>query len=157
MNKSFTHAFLQSSVLLGTLSKFCTWVLANIWVASGAETMAKAFQELCCDGDLDAVMRAALQRGVDLNGKDQNGRTGLMLSLMENQKEVASYLLDQENIDINIVSDWGETALHWVAWRDNRGIAHICYISYSLKSPILLQILQPKFLFQPTLTINCLG
>ena len=92
--------------------------------------MAKAFQELCCDGNLEAVMWAALQRGVDLNSKDHNGRTGLMLALMENQKEVASFLLEQESVDINVVSDWGETALHWVAWRDNRSIAHICYLHH---------------------------
>ena len=92
--------------------------------------MAKEFQELCCDGNLEAVMHAAFKRGVYVNGKDQNGRTGLMLALMENQKKVASFLLGQDSVDINVVSDWGETALHWVAWRDNRSIAHICYLHH---------------------------
>ena len=120
-----------------------SWYLQIFGVTSGAQTMAKVFQELCCDGDLKAVMQAALQRGVDLNGKDQNGRTGLMLALIENQKEVAGFLLEQESVDINVVSDWGDTALHWVAWKDNRSIAHICYIS--VKNRILLQYLQSKF------------
>ena len=91
----------------------------------GSQAMAKAFRESCCSGDLEAVMRVSLQREVDLNDKDQIGRTGLMLALLENQKEVASFLLEQESIDINVVGDWGDTALHWVAWRDNRCIAHI--------------------------------
>ena len=91
--------------------------------------MAKAFRESCCSGDLDAVRRVVLQREVDLNSKDQIGRTGLMLALLENQKEVASFLLDEDTIDINIVGDWGDTALHWVAWRDNSCITHICYLT----------------------------
>ena len=92
------------------------------------QSMAKEFRESCCSGDLEAVMRDVLQRKVDPNGKDQIGRTGLMLALLENQKEVASFLLEQDSIDINVVGDWGDTALHWVAWRDNRRIAHICYV-----------------------------
>ena len=98
--------------------------------------MAKAFRESCCSGDLEAVMRDVLQRKVDLNGKDQIGRTGLMVALLENQKEVASFLLEQDSIDINVVGDWGDTALHWVAWRDNSCIARICYIHH-LKWPFL--------------------
>ena len=92
--------------------------------------MTKAFTESCCSGDLEAVMRDVLQRKVDLNGKDQIGRTGLMVALLENQKEVASFLLEQDSIDINVVGDWGDTALHWVAWRDNSCIARICYIHH---------------------------
>ena len=106
----------------------------------GSQTMAKAFRESCCSGDLEAVMRVSLQREVDLNDKDQIGRTGLMLALLENQKGVASFLLEQESIDINVVGDWGDTALHWVAWRDNRCIAHICYLLL-LDPPAALKVL----------------
>ena len=45
--------------------------------------MAKAFRDSCCSGDLEAVMRISLQREVDLNDRDQIGRTGLMLALLE--------------------------------------------------------------------------
>ena len=75
-------------------------------------------------------MLAAFRGVVDWNAKDQNGRTGLMLALLENQKEVARFLMEQDSVDINIIGVFGDTALHWVAWRDNRSTGHNCYLRH---------------------------
>ena len=84
--------------------------------------MAAGFVELCLDGDFEEV-RAALQSGVDVNSMDghgwMDGLTGLMGSLANGHTEVASLLLEQEGIDINIISDYrNETALHFAAQDD---------------------------------------
>ena len=79
--------------------------------------MAKKFVELCRDGDLEGV-QAALQSGVDVNSRDEDGQTGLMVSVLMGHTGVASLLLEQEGIDINICDDGDQTALHFAAMDD---------------------------------------
>ena len=86
--------------------------------------MAAKLIRLCYEGDLEGV-RAALQSGVDVNSKDEGGQTGLLRSLMAwrfvvKQKPiaVASLLLEQEDIDVNISDDFDQTALHFAAMLD---------------------------------------
>ena len=79
--------------------------------------MAAEFVELCSDGDLKGV-QAALQSGVDVNSTNGEGQTGLMMSLENKHTEVASLLLEQEGIDINISDYNNKTALHFAAMYD---------------------------------------
>ena len=61
--------------------------------------------ELCKKGDLEEV-KAALQRGVDVNTKDEDGWTGLILAVKNNHNSVAALLLKTPNIDVNLqISD----------------------------------------------------
>ena len=75
-------------------------------------TLAQQFVDLCCVGDLEDV-RAAVQNGVDVNMKAEDGRTGLITALMYKQSEVASFLLGTDGVDVDVVPRG--TALHEAA------------------------------------------
>merc|ERR1711971_841227 len=66
---------------------------------------------LCYKGNLEGV-RAALQRGVDVNEKDKDGWTGLMGALHYNHNSVVALLLNTPNIDVNWKSDLTTYAMH---------------------------------------------
>jgi len=68
--------------------------------------------ELCKEGDLEEV-KVALQRGVDVNTKDEHGWTGLMWAVRESHNSVVNLLLKTPNVDVNLKSDKrGNCALH---------------------------------------------
>ena len=79
--------------------------------------MAAEFVKMCHRGDLEGV-RAALQSGVDVNSKGEDGYTGLMKALWNSHTAVTSLLMEQEGLDIDIVADYGQTALHFAAMLD---------------------------------------
>ena len=66
-------------------------------------------------------MQAALQSGVDVNSRGPDGEmTALMYAVRRSRRRsVVSLLLEQEDIDVNIETREGETALHFAA-RDDR-------------------------------------
>ena len=70
----------------------------------------------CSEGDLEGV-RVALQSGVDVNSRDALGYTGLMRALWKRHTAVASLLLEQEGIDVDINCN-GQTALNLAAKSD---------------------------------------
>ena len=72
--------------------------------------------KMCSDGDLEGV-RDALQRGVDVNSRDAHGGTGLRRALWNSHTAVASLLLEQEGIDVDINCN-GQTALNLAAKSD---------------------------------------
>ena len=76
--------------------------------------MADQFGRLCRNGNLEGV-QAALHSGVDVNTTDVAGLPGLFYAVECNHTAVARILLAQEGIDVNLVNDWGSTALHWAA------------------------------------------
>ena len=57
--------------------------------------------DLCKDGDLEGV-KAALQRGADVNTKDGDGFTGLIRAVRNNHNSVVELLLKTPNIDVNL-------------------------------------------------------
>ena len=75
--------------------------------------------QLCRHGDLEGV-KAALQRGIDVNTKGEYGAygeyglqwTGLMWAVTENHNSVVELLLKTPNIDVNQKDDEGCCALH---------------------------------------------
>ena len=81
---------------------------------------ANQFVRLCGGGDLEAV-RDAVQSGADVNGQDTGrGYTGLMEALVRGHTAVATFLLQQENLDVDITnfSGSGWSALHWASTHD---------------------------------------
>jgi len=68
--------------------------------------------KLCKYGVLEGV-KAALQRGDDVNTKDEYGQTGLMKAVIYTQyNSVVDLLLNTPNIDVNQKDNKGRCALH---------------------------------------------
>jgi len=67
--------------------------------------------------------------GIDINARTTQGNSPLILSLMNNDQEWAKrfseLLLENENIDINLPNNKGETALHWAAQKNNNEIVYL--------------------------------
>ena len=76
--------------------------------------MADQFVYLCRDGNVEGVKKA-LQRGFDVNSKGEFGLTGLMVALYRKHTSIAILLLEQEDIDVNIVNERKQSALHFAA------------------------------------------
>ena len=75
------------------------FVISPVEVAGDDTTMSLI--ELCRCGDLEGV-KAALQRGANVNGKDEDGLTGLMWAVRNNHNSVVALLLNTPNIDVNL-------------------------------------------------------
>merc|ERR1711953_510545 len=84
---------------------------------AGSEAIMSLIQS-CKDGDLEGV-KAALQRGDDVNTKDEDGWTGLMFAVSRNHNSVAALLLKKPNIDVNLKSESGFCALHCAVFSQN--------------------------------------
>jgi len=67
--------------------------------------------EFCMKGDLEEV-KDALKRCVNINTKGEKGWTGLMWAVRNSHNSVVELLLKTPNIDVNIVNNYGHTALH---------------------------------------------
>jgi len=74
--------------------------------------------EFCKKGDLEWV-KAALQRGADVNKRGKKGWTGLMWAVMNNHNSVVELLVKTPNIDVNLKNDKGYCALHLAVWKKN--------------------------------------
>ena len=74
--------------------------------------------ELCQLGWL-AEVREALERGEDVNSKDNFNETGLMSAVVENHNSIVRLLLEQPTTDLNCTNLDGYTALHEAADYDN--------------------------------------
>jgi len=66
--------------------------------------------QFCKDGDLERV-KAALQRGEDVNTKGEYGSTGLMQAVSWKHNSVVALLLNTPNIDVNLKDNTGRCAL----------------------------------------------
>ena len=64
------------------------------------DLLPKLYLHSCKNGNADCVA-TTLRAGVDLNTKDSEGFTGLMLALLQNRNKVIGLLLEKEEIDIN--------------------------------------------------------
>ena len=75
-------------------------------------------RELCGEGKI-AEVRAALARGEDVNSKDSDGQTALMIAVWFKHNSIVKLLLDQPAVDVNVKDKWGQTALHDAASANN--------------------------------------
>ena len=73
--------------------------------------MAPCWQ-LCAAGDLEGV-RAAIARGEDVNGGDDQNVTGLMWAVCRGHYFVVEVLLQQPSLDMNSINGHGTTAVFY--------------------------------------------
>jgi len=78
------------------------------------------FGRLCQIGNLKGV-EDAIKIGADVNTLDLFGWTGLMMALHHNHPAVATMLVQNPAVDVNIASDNGDCALHIAAMDDEMG------------------------------------
>ena len=69
------------------------------------------------------IVEILLDRGIDINSKDDDGSTALDDAAREGHMNVVEILLDR-GIDINSKNNHGSTALHWAA-RYGLSLIHI--------------------------------
>jgi ankyrin repeat protein len=74
------------------------------------EISANDFVRLCADGTLQEV-KDAIKNGVDVNAKDDYGRTALMAAARFNENPEVISLLLKKGADINAQDNDGDTAL----------------------------------------------
>ena len=60
-----------------------------------------------------------LWRGEDVNGKDDDGQTGLMWAVLNEDNSTVKLLLEQPTVDLNCTDIGGDTALHYATQYDN--------------------------------------
>ena len=60
-------------------------------------------------------VKAALQRGDDVNTKDEHGDTGLIWASVWNHNSVIALFLSTPNIDVNLKNNQGRCPLHFAA------------------------------------------
>ena len=74
--------------------------------------------KLCKEGDLEGV-KAALQRGADVNTRDNKGQSALHGAVRSSCIDALELLLSHTNIDVNIVGNDGESAVHHAVDKNN--------------------------------------
>ena len=103
-------------------------VRVKIYQRGDASEAIMSLIGFCKKGDLEGV-KGALQSGVDVNTKSENGETGLMWAVDENHNSVVELLLNTPNIDVNLKSVWGSCALHdAVRCNNNEGLKQLLKI-----------------------------
>ena len=65
-----------------------------------------------------------IEKGLDINAVSENGMTPLMQSLDYNCNDVACFLIDQENVDLNAINAYGFAAIHYAA--RNEDVKTLC-------------------------------
>ncbi len=90
--------------------------LALLWSAgpaAGTAPLDEQLMEAAKGGDL-ALAKALLDKGVDVNAKDDHGTTALMAASGQGHVEAAQLLIDRD-ADINARDSAGATALMYAA------------------------------------------
>lgn len=73
-------------------------------------SLCDLFWDACKHGD-EAKVNAAITLGVDINIRNSNGDTGLILATRNNQEGIVDILLADPNIDVNVKAHSGTFAL----------------------------------------------
>ena len=78
---------------------------------SGKDTLnSKQLVNAVLDGNFEKV-QLLLKKGVDINSKDEDGDTALMIASSEGHLEIVKLLLLRKGADVNIKNNDGKTAL----------------------------------------------
>ncbi len=64
-------------------------------------------------GNKEIVRRLLKVPGIDVNLKDENGRTALMIATEMREEETVEMLLKVPGIKVNLQDEKGKTALTW--------------------------------------------
>ena len=75
-------------------------------------------------GDISSV-RAALDRGEDVNNRKGHKNTPLMIAVYHGYTSVVSLLLSQSGVDLTARDRCGDTALHWACMGGADGIVRM--------------------------------
>merc|ERR1712179_462592 len=73
------------------------------------------FARACMDNKVIEVRRMKAE-GMNINDKNGDGITGLMVAMSEGNVKASTELLNCNNIKIDIEDDVGNTALHWACF-----------------------------------------
>ncbi len=71
-----------------------------------------------------AGVQAELDKGVDVNAKDEEGVTPMHYAASGGNKEIAELLI-AEGADVNAMEEWGQTPLHWAAYEGHKETAEL--------------------------------
>ena len=83
--------------------------IANI--ITGDVTIDNVFLDGVKDGD-EIIVGALLESGANINARDKNGRTALILASMMGHFEIVKYLV-KNDAKVNLKDDFGKTALDY--------------------------------------------
>jgi ankyrin repeat protein len=75
--------------------------------------------------DLELIKDILAYTVVDINSKDSNGWTALMLAADWGKSKSVELLLNHPGIDVNVQTENGTTALMWVAYNENEKVVEL--------------------------------
>ena len=85
------------------------------------KTVGQTFRDACKDGNEEKVNAAlVLMELGDINMKDAEGRTGLILVIKKGDENIVRILLARSDIDISVKDKDGHTPLHIAATEGNK-------------------------------------
>ena len=91
---------------------------------------------LCSGGEFSLdLVRAALERGEDVNQRGPNNWSLLMFAVAKNKILLLRLMLEQPLIEVNLTSDEGTTALQYAALRGNGEALKLLFFQISLPPP----------------------
>jgi ankyrin repeat protein len=76
------------------------------------EMTESKFIEACKTGNMK-LLEEELNKGIDINGYDEMGRTGLHWAVLNRDISMLERLVKVDGIELNPVADLGRTPLHW--------------------------------------------
>uniref|UniRef100_A0A8D0DM70 Acyl-CoA-binding domain-containing protein 6 n=1 Tax=Salvator merianae TaxID=96440 RepID=A0A8D0DM70_SALMN len=89
-------------------------VVSSLYQEETIREEDKNIFDYCRENNIDHVTKAIRSKKVDVNTKDEKGRTLLHWACDRGHKELASVLL-QHTADVNCQDDEGQTALHYAS------------------------------------------
>ncbi len=100
------------------------WIFLSIFISTGfawANSFDDFFSAIKRD-DAAAVQNLA-RRGFDLNTRNPAGEHGLYLALREEAPAVAAYLIGQDKVNVNVLTEKGESPLMMAALKGRLELA----------------------------------
>ena len=77
------------------------------------------------EGDIKTVQELLKDKSIDINAKDEHGRTALLSASHSGHKEIVELLLNHPNIDVNIQDPIGRTVFDYASEYGHEAIAKL--------------------------------